>query len=215
MYRRVAVLLTCVAVLVAVTFATAQTGEEQHEPIVLVAAPHLLDPNFTRTVVLVMFPPESGPTGVILNRPTDMQLREIWPGREQRQGRTDTIYIGGPLQPDTLLYLFRMTPPPEKAWPVIDDIYLSGNGELLDRLVDQQTGPVADQRFFAGYAGWLPRQLESEIANGDWYVLKADPEIIYDTDAVTLWRRLYHRATLPRANTIPQPEHASHTALPG
>ena len=215
MYRRVAVLLTCVAMLLAVTIASAQTGKEQHEPIVLVAARHLQDPNFTRTVVLVMFPPESGPTGVILNRPTDLQLREIWPGQEKRQGRTDAIYIGGPLQPDSLLYLFRMTPPPEKAWPVIDDIYLSGNGELLDKLVDQQTGPAGDQRFFAGYAGWLPGQLEIEIANGDWYVLKADPEIIYDSDVETLWWRLYQRATLPRANSIPRPEFASRSPFSG
>jgi len=213
MHRCAAVLLTCLAMLLAVTIALAQNGKAQHEPIVLVAARHLLDPNFARTVVLVMFPPESGPTGVILNRPTELQLREIWPGQEQRQGRTDTIYIGGPLQPDSLLYLFRMTPPPEKAWPVIDDIYLSGNGELLDKLVEQTPGAVADQRFFAGYAGWLPGQLESEIANGDWYVLKADPQIIYDTDVGTLWWRLYQRATLPRANSFPQPALAGRTSL--
>ena len=207
MHRRVAALLGCAAMLFGTTIAAARSGEEQREPIVLVAARHLLDPNFTHTVVLVMFPPESGPTGVILNRPTDLQLRQIWPGREQRQGRTDTIYIGGPVQPDSLLYLFRMTPPPEKAWPVVDDIYLSGNGELLDKLAEQQAGPVADQRFFAGYAGWLPGQLESEIANGDWYVLKADAEIIYDTDVKTLWWRLYQRATLPRARFSPQRTH--------
>lgn len=215
MYRHVAVLLTCVAMLFAFTIASAQNGKEQREPIVLVAAPHLLEPNFTRTVVLVMFPPDSGPAGVILNRPTDLQLRELWPDQKQRQGRTDTISFGGPVQLDSLVYLFRMTPPPEHAWRVMDDIYFSGNGELLDKLVEQQTGPVADQRFFAGYAGWIPGQLESEIENGDWYVLKADPQIIFDNDAATLWQRLYQRAILPRAKFIPQPELASRVSVPG
>ena len=205
MHRRVVVLLGCVAVLSDATMASGQDGKRLREPMVLVAARHLVDPNFTRTVVLVMFPPQSGATGVILNRPTDLQLRQIWPGREQRQGRTDTIHIGGPVQPDSLLYLFRMNPAPENAWPVIDDICLSGDGDLLDKLVEQQAGPAADQRFFAGYAGWLPGQLEIEIGNGDWYVLKADPDIIYDTDTSTLWWRLYRRATLPRAHFELQP----------
>jgi putative transcriptional regulator len=201
MYRYLATLsLMCAAItLGAVTTATAQTDKAQRGPIVLVAARHLVDPNFAHTVVLVMFPPETGPIGIVLNRPTDLQLREIWPGQEQRQGRTDTIYIGGPVQPDGLLYLFRKTPPPEHAWPVVDDIYLSGNGELLEMLLEQ-THPVADQRLFAGYAGWRRGQLEGEIANRDWYVFEADPEIIYDTDSETLWWRLYQRATLPRAD---------------
>jgi putative transcriptional regulator len=215
MYRRVAISLGCMAMLFVISIAAAQTNEEQRRPIVLVAAPHLLDPNFAQTVVLVMFPPESGPTGVILNRPTELQLREIWPGQEQRQGRTDTIYIGGPLQPDGLLYLFRMQPPPAHAWPVMDDIYLSGNGELLEQLVDKQAGPNADQRFFAGYSGWLPRQLEREIANGDWFVLEAQAEIIYDTDSETLWRRLYQRATLLKARIDSQPKLAGRSLLPG
>ena len=151
-----------------------------------------------------MFPREGGPTGVILNRPTDLQLREIFPGREVRQGRTDTIYIGGPVQPDSLLFLFHNEAGPEHAWPIIDNIYFSGNVDLLDALLEHQRSPDAGQRYFAGYAGWTPGQLQSEIANGDWYVMKADPEIIFDVDVETLWWRLYQRATLPRAHFTPR-----------
>lgn len=163
----------------------------------------MMDPNFARSVVLVMFPTDSGPSGVILNRPSRMMLRDIWPDDAQRQGRTDTLFFGGPVEPDGLLFLFRMTPPPARAWWAIDDIYFSGDGELLETLL-AAPGPDPAQRFFAGYAGWAPGQLENEIARGDWHVLAADAEVIYDTELGTLWQRMYQRATLPRAHHSPQ-----------
>jgi putative AlgH/UPF0301 family transcriptional regulator len=95
----------------------AQDSEpEARESVLLVAAPHLRDPSFGHSVVLVMFPPGSGPSGVILNRPTSLTLADIWAEPEERHGRTDSLYFGGPVQPDGLLFLFRMTPPPVRAW---------------------------------------------------------------------------------------------------
>ncbi len=178
----------------------AQNSERQaRESIVLVAARHMNDPNFARSVVLVMFPPDSGPSGVILNRPTSMTLRDIWPEPDERHGRTDALFLGGPVQPDGLLFLFRMTPPPVRAWRATDDIYFSGDGELLKQLLEQ-TNAAHEQRFFAGYAGWADGQLEWEIQRGDWHVLEVDPEIIYDKEPETLWSRMYQRATLLRAH---------------
>ena len=174
---------------------------ESVESILLVAARHLNDPNFYRSVVLVMFPAESGPSGVILNRPSKMTLRDIWPEPEERNGRTDTLYFGGPVQPDGLLFLFRMAPPPVRAWYATDDIYFSGDGDLLMQLLEQ-TEPAHEQRFFAGFSAWAKGQLESEISRGDWHVLKVDPEVIYDTDPATLWERMYQRATLLRAGPV-------------
>ena len=162
----------------------------------------MMDPNFARTVVLVMFPSDSGPSGVILNRPSRITLRDIWPDDARHQRRTDTLFIGGPVEPDGLLFLFRMTPPPERAWWAIDDIYFSGDGELLAMLLETNEYD-SGQRFFAGYAGWAPGQLENEIARGDWHVLAADPGVIYDSELDTLWQRMYQRATLPRAHGSP------------
>ena len=183
--------------------AIAQDSEsESRDSILLVAARHLNDPNFARSVVLVMFPPDAGPSGVILNRPTSMTLRDIWPEPDKRHGRTDALYIGGPVEPDGLLFLFRMAPPPSRAWRATEDIYFSGDGQLLEKLLEQ-TDSIQQQRFFAGYAGWATGQLEWEISRGDWHVLEVDPEIIYDTDPETLWTRMYQRATLLRASVSP------------
>ncbi len=125
--------------------ANAQEDErEARESILLVAAPHLRDPNFGRSVVLVMFPPDAGPSGVILNRPTSMSLRDIWAESEKRHGRTDRLYIGGPVQPDGLLFLFRMKPPPVRAWRATEDIYFSGDGDILEQLLVKLNPPKSN-----------------------------------------------------------------------
>lgn len=205
MYKRIAIALLAGATLLSAAYVSAAdvSPEQHHDSILLVAARHMMDPNFARTVVLVMFPTDSGPSGVILNRPSRVMLRDVWPDDTQRQGRTDRLFIGGPVEPDGLLFLFRMTPPPERAWWAIDDIFFSGDGYLLETLLETHA-PDPAQRFFAGYAGWAPGQLENEIARGDWHVLAADPKVIYDTEPGTLWQRMYQRATLPRAHGSPQ-----------
>jgi putative transcriptional regulator len=213
-YQRIIIALLASAVLPSTVYASAAdvNSKGQRDSVLLVAAPHMMDPNFARTVVLVMFPADSGPSGVILNRPSPLMLRDVWPDDTQRQGRTDTLFIGGPVEPDGLLFLFRMTPPPERAWWAIDDIYFSGDGELLEKLL-QKNEPDSTQRFFAGYAGWAQGQLENEIARGDWHVLAADADVIYDTELGTLWRRMYQRATLPRAQTLPWQGDVAYGAL--
>jgi putative transcriptional regulator len=200
MKRMIAIAVLFLPALFAAVNALAQeqNPKGQHDSILLVAAPHMMDLNFARTVVLVMFPTDTGPSGVILNRPTRMMLRDIWPERDDRQGRTDLLCVGGPVQPDGLLFLFRMQPPPQRAWWAVDDIYFSGDGDLLNTLL-QQPGPDPDQRFFAGFAGWAPGQLEREIERGDWHVLKVDAEVVYDTELDTLWQRMHQRATMLRA----------------
>jgi len=182
--------------------AQAQRDRPDREAILLVAHPAMTDLRFAETVVLVMFPPDSGPEGVVLNKPSLVELRTIWPERPDRQGRTDIIHYGGPVEPDGLLFVFRMTPVPQHALWVTDDIYFSGDGRLLEQLLEEPR-PVRHQRFFAGYAGWAPGQLEDEISWGGWYVLPVDPEVIFHMPVEDMWERLLERATLPRASVSP------------
>src|SRR5260370_37298638 len=78
--------------------ALAQT--ETARTFLLVAQPDMLDPHFSRTVVLGMHPEDSGPLGVILNRPTNHQLRELHPEHAQLTGRAALVFFGGPAHPD-------------------------------------------------------------------------------------------------------------------
>jgi putative transcriptional regulator len=185
-------LLVLLPVLLSVPLAHA--AETTAPAILLIAKPELQDPNFAHSVVLVVFPKDGGPLGVILNRPMRLTLKEVFPQEEQLKTRGDTLYLGGPVQVNGLLFLFRRAPAPDKAFPVVDDLYLSADGSLLDELLSRP-GPPQVQRFFLGYSGWAIAQLDFEIAEGGWYVIPADLDTVLKADTKTLWRDLLLCAT--------------------
>jgi putative transcriptional regulator len=144
-------------------------------------------------VVLVIFPKDGGPLGVILNRPTPFTLGKLFPSQPKLQARTDLVYFGGPIRLEALMFLYRNARPLEGATAVLGDLYLSGNGDLLDQLLEQPGKRFL--RYYVGYSGWAPVQLELEVAEGAWYVLPADLETILNGDPKRMWRDLLLRAT--------------------
>jgi putative transcriptional regulator len=190
-FWRFAALLLCIWL--ALVPAHASAVETDGTSIFLVAKPELQDPSFAQSVVLVVFPKDGGPVGVILNRPTRLTLKDGFPEQPQLKDRDDTLYFGGPVQTTGLMFLFRGDGKDDNAFPVVGDLYLSGDGELLHRLLSEKSTAV--QRFFLGYSGWTGPQLEHEIALGAWYVIEADLETVVRTDPKTLWRDLMRRAT--------------------
>ena len=161
--------------------------------IFLVAKPELLDPHFAQSVVLVVFPKDAGPVGVILNRPVPLTLKDVFSEEPRLRGRGDQLYFGGPVHVNALMFLFRRADAPQNAFPIVGDLYLSGDGGLLDEMLSRSDGQV--QRFFLGYSGWATQQLDFEIAEGGWYVVPADLETVLKGDPKTLWRDLLLRAT--------------------
>jgi putative transcriptional regulator len=174
--------------------AVAQTEESaEREPVLLVASPDLQDPNFAQTVVLVLFPAGGGPMGVILNRPTPFTLGKLFPDEPKLKTRDDPVAFGGPVRLQALMFLFHAERQTEGALRVMDDLYLSGNGDVLDAVLGAPRGAVA--RYFVGYSGWAPSQLQMEIAIGAWYVLPADLDTILKADPKRMWKDLLLRAT--------------------
>lgn len=172
---------------------TPAAAQDRPNGILLVARPELGDPNFRETVVLVTRHAHGGAVGVILNRPTVVPLRQLFPATESLKGRPDVVFHGGPVSAATLVVVFRAAAPPPNALRVLDDVYMSLDPELLDRLVGRS--PLPELRVHAGYAGWAPGQLEAEIHRGAWHVLDADAETIFQADPATMWRTLLRRAT--------------------
>jgi putative transcriptional regulator len=187
------ILLTAVLLLSLIGDMSGWAQEVEHEPILLVATPDLLDPNFAHSVVLVLFPTGSGPLGVILNRPIPLTLKDAFPDEPQLRERTDPLYFGGPVQTAGLMFLFRGGASAQGVLPVLEDLFLSSNSEVLDKILGAQQGGV--QRYFLGYSGWAPVQLEVEIARGGWYVLPADRDTILNMDPAIMWHELLARAT--------------------
>ena len=169
----------------------------------LVAKPELFDPNFRETVVLITQPvPGGGPLGVILNRPSEARLSEAWPDAGAVPEQFDTLYGGGPVGRNRLLFLIRSNERIEKGLRVLDDVYLSGDPALLKNIVAAEI-KVKAVRAYAGYAGWAPRQLQAEIAAGGWYVIPDDADTIFTADVATMWPALIKRITLRSTRFVP------------
>ncbi len=163
----------------------------------LVAAPGMMDPMFSRTVVLAVKTDDGGPIGVILNRPSTIELRSLYPDRAELANRRDLVFLGGPVEPDALLFAFRSPRKPSKGLLIADDIYISGSSEVLTEILKQPEN-ARHQRFFTGFSGWAAGQLESEIAQGGWYVLRFDAKAMFDMNPLTMYEELLRRASTPR-----------------
>lgn len=148
----------------------------------LVATPALLDPNFYRTVVLLLQHEEDGCVGVVLNRPTEELVAEHLPGWEDRVSDPKIVNYGGPVEPEVAIGLALAGDGMPTGVPGLKLVDLSAPP-------DEDHGPV---RIYSGYSGWGAEQLESEIALGSWYVVQASPEDPFDTDDGQ-WRRVLRR----------------------
>lgn len=164
--------------------------------VLLVAKPELVDPNFRETVVLITQPvPGGGPLGVILNLRTEVRLSEAWPAAGAVPEQFDRVYAGGPVARNQIIFLVRSDERIENGLRVLDNVYLSGDPELLKNIVAAEV-KVKSLRAYAGYAGWAPRQLQAEIAAGGWYLVPADADMIFTADAAALWPNLIRKITL-------------------
>ncbi len=163
--------------------------EESLSGQLLVAAPSLLDPNFRRTVVLIGAHSEEGAMGVVLNRPSEVTVGEAVPQLEQAVGELETVYVGGPVQPSSIVFLAEFLNPSPAGLLVLGRIGFPAPEADIDELSDA----IARRRVFAGYAGWGGGQLDEELDQGDWIAQPARPEDVFTQDPDELWSRVLAR----------------------
>ena len=159
----------------------------------LVATPPLDDPNFDRTVIYVLEHRDDGALGVVINRPSDESLYEPLDRWIDLQAEPDTIFMGGPVEPDDLIALAHATHPVTE--PTDELAPVSGLVASADLTTDPMllAGLVESVRVFRGYAGWGPGQLEDEIESGSWLVLDAEPDDVFAPEPDELWRSVIRR----------------------
>jgi len=146
----------------------------------LVASPLLADPNFHRTVVLVLEHVEDdGAVGVVLNRPTEVLVHAALPDWDAVAAEPSVVFVGGPVAEGAAICLGRRR---------------GAEGvEVVDLELDPDDVAAEEVRLFAGYAGWGPGQLEDEIEEGAWFVVDADPHDALSGDPEGLWARVLRR----------------------
>jgi putative transcriptional regulator len=158
----------------------------------LVAKPGMQDPNFSETVVLVTQTDDASTVGVIVNRPTRLQLRQFLPDAEVAAKYRDRIYFGGPVMREAIVALFRADAPPgAPAFHVLKNLYLTTHRDSILALLTQGS---RQYRLYSGVSGWAPRQLEGEFAREGWYVVPADADSAFRENPEGLWEELVRRA---------------------
>ena len=163
--------------------------EESLRGQLLIASPALLDPNFARTVVLVVEHNDEGAMGVVLNRPTTASVAEAVPALEELVDDDEPIFAGGPVEPAAVVVLAEFDDTEAAAALVFGDL------GFLRADADPSVLESAARRFrvFAGYAGWGEGQLEAELEQESWILEPAVPDDVFADDAEELWSSVLRR----------------------
>ena len=177
----------------------------------LVATPLITEPAFFRSVVLLLQAGgDDGAIGVVLDRPSEVEVERVLPGWDPLLAPPSLVFDGGPVQPQAAIGLAQLRPGvtehdglavlpvdrPGPRWATVD----------LDRDADEVAAAVARLRVFAGYAGWSAGQLEGEVDEGAWWVLDALPDDPYRPATGALWRAVLRRQGVPLALAATLPE---------
>lgn len=195
-------IVTCVAFVVWLLPVVTSADQRPAKGKLLVATEVVRGEAFAKTVVLLLHYDENGALGIVVNRPTEVEAQELLPDVDAISAYRGTLYWGGPVQMNSLSALLRTDTPPEGAQAIVDSVH---HVPIDDSLQDTLADPTS-LRFFIGYAGWAPGQLDHEIARGSWHIVSATNETVFAEDPRSLWKRL----TPPREfRAAVQPSHTN------
>jgi putative transcriptional regulator len=156
----------------------------------LVASRYLQDPNFAQSVVLMIRHDDEGALGVVINRPADKSVSEVWDAIGfDPCDRQDAIFVGGPV-PGPLIAIHTLEPFSERE--VLPGVHVSMHRDAIDLIVRKKGQPL---RLYSNHAGWGSGQLEAELEVGGWLTTEATKEEVFgDHDAV--WKSVTQRIGL-------------------
>jgi putative transcriptional regulator len=171
----------------------------------IVAMPQLDDPNFHRTVVLVLRHTDEGALGVVINRPGEITVAELFADQEiPYAGPSDQkIMVGGPVEFGRhLLVMHGEATAGESGGeqPVTEGVVLLTDREALARV---SASGASRLRCYVGYAGWGPGQLENELAEGAWVPLAANARLMFDDKPETVWDKALRLGGIDPVTLVP------------
>jgi putative transcriptional regulator len=194
-------LMPKVALLAGLAFSVLVCGAEFEAGKFLVASRSLGDPNFAGTVVLLLkFDEEEGALGIIVNRRTDVPLSRVFENIKTAKDSTEAVYMGGPVEPGSVLALLKSANKVEDASRVLTGVYLISGKALLEKTAAE--APPGSFHAYLGYAGWGPGQLEHEVELGGWHILRADAAAVFDPEPDGVWEKLIRRTELRIAHSV-------------
>ena len=176
------------------------TQEAKYAPGFLISVPQLMDPNFYHAVVLLIEHTSEGAMGLTINHPTEKSIQSLyeemgrpWPGDDQ-----SVLMRGGPVQPEHAWVLHGPGNRLGSVYQVTDELQLNTSLDALDELAKEQ----CPFRFFVGYAGWGPGQLDREIQQGAWILSDVDISLVFETPFEQVWESSLKRMGIDPAMLV-------------
>lgn len=170
----------------------------QEDAMILVAHPAFRDMEYRQTVLIAAPGPSGGHVGVILNRPTRRSLGSLFPEHQPSKQVVEPVYYGGPFSRQALVALVKAeSSPGAGAVLLMKNLYLAFRANVIDQVIE--TTPN-EARYFVGYVGWRPGELNSEIERGLWSVQNAELETIFRKETDGLWEELQQASRRIRAS---------------
>ena len=168
----------------------------------LVASRDLGDPNFAKTVILLVhYDEEKGAVGLVINKRTDVPISRVFHDLKEAGSRKDPVYIGGPVELNSVLALLKSAKKPDGADRVFSDVYLISDRDLLTKTLASSAEATVFHTYI-GYAGWQTGQLEHEVELGAWHILPADAGTVFHADPDSVWERMIRRTELQIARLL-------------
>lgn len=155
----------------------------------LISARQLRDPNFFKSVVLLVDHGETGAMGLVVNRPSDVLVAEALEQHFELPETEDLVYVGGPVEENALFMLHNSEDVDHSETPVIPGLFVGSSEEAFADVVRRSAEGDSDLKFriYSGCSGWAPGQLEGELERGDWLISPACREFIFHTEPYEVW----------------------------
>jgi putative transcriptional regulator len=173
---------------------------------ILIAEPFLNDIYFKRSIVFLTEHNDEGSIGFVLNKPVNLRIEEIinnFPPFDCN------ISIGGPVNNNTIHYLHTLGELVPNSVHVCDNIYWGGNLDSMKNLILENAISKNQIRFFLGYSGWMPKQLDEELSQNSWLVSNIKPELVMNHDMNEIWKEVLYNLGNKYKMWINSPENPS------
>lgn len=151
--------------------------------IILISEPSLRDFYFRQSVVLLAEHNKEGTFGVIINKPIDARVHDIIKDFPDFDG---PVYLGGPVKTDSIFFIHTLDDI-EESMPIMEGLYWGGDIEIIRERIDNGTLGEEEIRFFVGYSGWNPRQLDHEIKEKSWVLSHTTAAEVINARPEELW----------------------------
>jgi len=160
------------------------TNFKPKKGVLLIGEPFMADPNFRKSLVLLCEHELEGSVGFVINKPMNLLCSELVPDILDYDF---PLFYGGPVEENSLHFIHRLGNLIEDSIEICDGIYWGGDIEQVNSLLKDQKATENDFKFFIGYSGWGPGQLEIEMEHKAWWTTNAQAQIVFDTQAENMW----------------------------